>query len=257
MQDDETSFVNRIELTQGEALRRIDTVWIINTALIRPLCIYDVANDAWTEFLEVCYSTFELDAGRNYPGWGVLPSGAVLSPSGKKISTASWHHTPVTSHANGANMWFLANSSCFAVLSMAARSAAAPAWTDVSDRYDAANVSATVTSHAIFLPWNNRGTIWTLIGYGTVILSEREANTCRFLLCLYFCSTERGPDCIVQKATPHLFAVTLFADEGPRASTLPPQMQFYLFIYSFVKSMFAANATLVNEVRLMTGPEGH
>ena len=30
----------------------------------------------------------------------------------------------------------------------------------------------------------------------------------------------------------------------------------YLF-YSFVKSMFTANATLVNKVRLMTGPEGH
>ena len=33
-------------------------------------------------------------------------------------------------------------------------------------------------------------------------------------------------------------------------------IHFYIF-YSFVKSMFTANATLVNKVRLMTGPESH
>ena len=59
---------------------------------------------------------------------------------------------PLTSHASGAKMWFLANSSYFTILSMAALSAAAPAQTDVRGRYDAANVSATVTSHAMFLP---------------------------------------------------------------------------------------------------------
>ena len=116
-------------------------------------------------------------------------------PSSWKISTASWHHTPVTSHANGANMWFLANSSYLAVLSRAARSAAAPAWTDVSGRYDTANVSATVTSYAMFL-LRPHGTIEAPSGRllamePSFFLNEKQRPVGSFWACIFARLKER------------------------------------------------------------------
>ena len=148
-------------------------------------------------------------------------------PSSWKNSTASWHHTPVTSHANGANMWFLAHSSYFAVLT---RSAAAPAWTDVSYRDDAANVSATVTSHAMFLP-RPHGTIEApsrrfLAMEPSFFLKEKQRPVGSFWACIFARPKERQIASFKRLCRTCLPLPFLQMKQWwPRASTLLPQMQ--------------------------------
>ena len=151
-------------------------------------------------------------------------------PSSCKISTASSHHTPVTSHANGAKMWFLANSSYFAILSRAARSAAAPAWTAVSGRYDAANVSATVTSHAMFLP-RAHGTIEAPSGLllaekPCLSLNAKQRPVGSFWACILARIKERQIASLRRLCRTCLpFPFLQVKQWRPSASTIPPQIQ--------------------------------
>ena len=74
-------------------------------------------------------------------------------------SMAAEHHAPPVSTATGINMWVVASLLYFSFLLTEAASAAAPAVLMVLSRCDVANVSGTVTSHAIGFPRDHGSTV--------------------------------------------------------------------------------------------------
>ena len=153
-------------------------------------------------------------------------------PSSWKISTASWHHTPVTSHANGANMWFLANSSYLAVLSRVAHSAAAPAWTvrrewqiwcrkRVGHRHIPRNISYRGPMGQSKAPSGR-----LLAMEPSFFLKEKQRPVGSFWACIFARPKERQITSFKRLCRTCLPLPFLQMKQWwPRASTLPPQMQ--------------------------------
>ena len=69
------------------------------------------------------------------------------------------------------------------------------------------NVSATT-------PWNNRGTVWSLIGSMAIFAFECKTEACWFFLGLNLSSIERAPDRIIKEAMSNLFAIPLSTSEA-------------------------------------------